>query len=718
MNNLINPGRDIHAEAAWDIYTGNSNNIIAVVDGGVVRSHLDLNDKIAGGDTGIGSGDWESHGTHVAGIAAAESNNGQGVAGVDWNARIHPQRIDLGGDAETYQAIVDAVNYSSNVYVLNNSYGLLYEDETPGRYSTTVRQAVAYAYKNNRIFVAAMGNHQNTLPDVIGYPAGYNNVIAVGSTNSNDVIAGSSVHGSHIDVCAPGVGVYSTITGNTYGYMGGTSMAAPHVAGLASLLKGYNTNLANDDVENIIRLSADKTPNMTEDFDNIYGYGRINAARALGFLEAPYKLEQLTATGGTVISTSSQYSTLMISAPGLSTGTYLVKRIEVQKTVNLPNTIYNVTGVWGRGVFTTGWNGATPNFGEGFCEVVPGSQTSTNVTLRTHVYQVYNILGQYLGYYPTSPSNVTFAYSVLGLETPSISGPSTICTQGAFTINNPPQQVESIEWIQGPYLAVASGQGTTSCTFDVLSHNGIYSHGSTYVTATITYNSGNSIELRHNLWAGIPDTPNRIFNFISDGKEFGSNQYYWFAVEPVTSFPNPAYEWSVTGGTIAGGQGTSSISVRTNTVTYPQTFRVSVRAGNSCGWSGTFTRTGWVIPGTLPIDAIPPDETLAEIDSSVAGLQELKQGFIPVAYTISIAPNPATGETTLTIESAFEEKTFDETAEWDLEVYSPMQALKTKKTRLKGKSTTIQTSGWAEGVYMVRVKYNGEVLTGKLIVKR
>lgn len=291
MNNPVYPGHDIHAEAAWDIYTGNPNNIIAIIDGGVAISHPDLNDKLAGGDTGTGSGNWESHGTHIAGIAAAESNNGQGVAGVDWNARIHPQRVDLGGDAETYQAIVDAVNYSSNVHVLNNSYSLLYGDKTPGRYSTTVRLAVAYAYKNNRVFVAAMGNHQDSLPNLTVYPAGYDNVIAVGSTHANDQIRSSSGQGTHIDICAPGVGIYSTLSGNTYGYMGGTSMASPHVAGLASLLKGYNTNLANDDIENIIRLSADKTPGMIgQDYTVAYGYGRINAGRALSYLTSPCTL--------------------------------------------------------------------------------------------------------------------------------------------------------------------------------------------------------------------------------------------------------------------------------------------------------------------------------------------------------------------------------------------------------------------------------------------
>lgn len=502
MNNPLNPGRDIHAEAAWNIYTGNPDNIIAIVDGGVFTNHEDLNDKITGGDIGTGSDNWISHGTHVAGIAAAESNNGQGVSGVDWNARIHPQRIDLGGDAETYQAIVDAVNYSPNVFVLNNSYGLMFAENTPGRYSTTVRQAVAYAYKNNRIFVASMGNHQNTHPGIVNYPAGYPNTIAVGSTDRNDVIAGSSVHGAYIDVCAPGVGIYSTITGSAYDYMSGTSMAAPHVAGLASLLKGYKTNLANDDVMNIIRLSADDQGDMG--FDTIYGYGRINAERELNYLKAPYLLVQATATGGTVTNTSETYKQQFIGANGL-TGVYLVKRIEVRKTIPLPDNIYGIVGIWGRGAFSTGWNHENPIFGEGFCEVVPGSQTSTNVTLRTFTYQVYNLLGQYFGYYPQSPSNMTFAYSVLGLGAPSISGPSTICYQANYTIENLPAGA-TVQWSAGNNITRVSPQGANPCTFsDNRSDTG-------WIECAVTGINRDTVTLtRNSLWVGIPTNNNIQF---------------------------------------------------------------------------------------------------------------------------------------------------------------------------------------------------------------
>ncbi|WP_372950859.1 T9SS type A sorting domain-containing protein, partial [Mariniphaga sp.] len=87
-------------------------------------------------------------------------------------------------------------------------------------------------------------------------------------------------------------------------------------------------------------------------------------------------------------------------------------------------------------------------------------------------------------------------------------------------------------------------------------------------------------------------------------------------------------------------------------------------------------------------------------------------------YFLFFTPNPTSGETTLYIETNSSEKTFDETAQWDLEVYSETQLLKTKQTGLRGQSAKIQTAGWKEGVYLVRVKYNDEILTGKLVVKR
>lgn len=291
LRNTIVPGADIHADPAWDIFTGNPNAIIAVIDNGVDRNHNDLDTKILGGDNGFEIltdpfvGDF-IHGSHVAGIAAAISNNGgnNGVAGVDWLARIHPKNIfDGNGDPDITTSIIDAVNFSPNVWTLNNSWGTRNQDGSPGRYSVTIRSAFAHAYRNNRVSCIAMGNHQDDFPDEVAFPAGINSgVIAVGATDMNDNITWFSANGPHIDVAAPGQGIWSTNFNNGYVPLSGTSMATPHVSGLASLLKGFNTNLANDDIEQIIRLSADDRGAVG--FDNAFGTGRINAERALQFL--------------------------------------------------------------------------------------------------------------------------------------------------------------------------------------------------------------------------------------------------------------------------------------------------------------------------------------------------------------------------------------------------------------------------------------------------
>ncbi len=230
----------------------------------------------------------------------------------------------------------------------------------PGRYSTTVRQAFAYAYKANRTSVVSMGNHQLTYPGVVGYPAGFGNVISVGATDILDRIGNFSCQGSHIDVCAPGVNILSTIDGG-YGNMSGTSMAAPHVSGIASLLKGFNPNLANDDIENIIKLSADNLGDTG--FDNTFGFGRVNAERALNLLRAPNTLSQWSATSGNSVSSTDFFTMVFMGATGLASSAYLVKRHEVRKTITYPNQYCNIIGVWGRGVFTDGWNQANPNFG-------------------------------------------------------------------------------------------------------------------------------------------------------------------------------------------------------------------------------------------------------------------------------------------------------------------------------------------------------------------
>ncbi len=535
LNNPVNPGADIHAEAAWDIFTGNPNNIIAIIDGGADINHEDLNAKIAEADTGFG---WDGHGIHVAGIAAAESNNTQGISGVDWQARILAKRIDnLSDDADTYQAIIDAVNFSPNVRVLNHSWGTLFSNQAPGRYSTTIAQAFAYAYKANRVSVAAMGNHQITHNGTISYPAGFNNVIAVGSTNDEDIIATSSVQGANIDIAAPGVGILSTFTGGGYSFQSGTSMASPHVAGIASLLKGYRPNLANDDIENIIKISADKVGNdpYLNGFNNVMGHGRVNAAEALTLLQQN-TLNQFTATGGTVASSTGNYSNVFYATSGLAPGTYIVKRHEVTKAVTFPSSFCDIVGAWGRGVGSIGYSVASPNYGEGFCEVIPGTQTSTGATLRTYVYQMYNVLGQSLGYYPTTPANVTFAYTVLGkTNTFAISGPDSFCDNAAnYSVSNIPEAGTTINWTATGNTTFSGS--TTGNTVTIVNNT----LEQIVLTATIV-TCGVTHTITKNILVGMPPVA------AITGDQFATTGVLYGCF--IQEYPEAtAYEWFVTNG--------------------------------------------------------------------------------------------------------------------------------------------------------------------------
>ncbi len=152
------------------------------------------------------------------------------------------------------------------------------------------------------------------------------------------------------------------------------------------------------------------------------------------------------------------------------------------------------------------------------------------------------------------------------------------------------------------------------------------------------------------------------------------------------------YDWSVPSGWSWYSSGDNEeIEISPNWGTYPSLgdiVQIGVRVRNNCGW------TDWVHNNWQVISC---------------------DGMF---FSLAITPNPATGETTLSIESESEEKTIDEAVEWDLEIYNQSQLLMDKNTNLRGQSTKIQTAGWKEGVYMVRVKYKDEILTAKLVVEQ
>ena len=265
----------IGAPQAWEVTTGSSDLTIAIVDSGIDLDHPDLSGKIILGYDYV-NGDWVpdddyGHGTHVAGIAAAWTDNGQGVAGVSWGARLMALKVLNARGTGSYADVASAVIYAADngAKIINLSLGGDYD-------SQTLHDALIYAHNAGCVLAAATGNDGGS---VVLYPAQYAEALAVAATGSTDQRAWFSNYGPEVDVAAPGVSIYSTYRGGGYISMSGTSMATPYVAGLAALIWSEYPGYTNDQVEGRVEMTA--VDRGTPGWDQYYGHGRIDAHAAL-----------------------------------------------------------------------------------------------------------------------------------------------------------------------------------------------------------------------------------------------------------------------------------------------------------------------------------------------------------------------------------------------------------------------------------------------------
>ncbi|HRF61190.1 MAG TPA: S8 family serine peptidase [Fimbriimonadaceae bacterium] len=270
----------VQSDRAWDLNTGSSLIISAVVDTGIDTTHPDLanirvpgynsvdrKSEIDGGDVT----DINGHGTHVAGDSVAEGNNGRGVSGMGWNIRIMGIRTSNSPGGGASQAdILDGARWAAD----NGARSI------SASYSGVGGQAIEttgqYIKGRNALFFYAAGNDAR---DLSGFQ--YQHTIVVGASNQGDTRAGFSAFGRGVNVFAPGVSILSTTNGGGYGFSDGTSMATPIANGLVALMFSANPTLTAQQAQNILYATCDNIGPRS-----IYGNGRINSFRAVSAAQA------------------------------------------------------------------------------------------------------------------------------------------------------------------------------------------------------------------------------------------------------------------------------------------------------------------------------------------------------------------------------------------------------------------------------------------------
>jgi serine protease len=420
----------VQASQAWAQSLGSSNIIVAVVDDAVEITHPDLSPilwvntgEIPGNgidDDGNGYVDDRhganvatttpslqgnpnpgtplssfDHGTHVAGIACAATNNGVGMASMGAGVRLMSIRAanSSGSLTSTLQGVLYAID--NGAHVINMSYGSSF-------FSNTYQNAITFGYQQGVVMIAAAGNDNVSS---VFYPAGYNHVISVAATQGTDAKASFSNfdNGSGwIDLSAPGTSIYSTIPVGlgSYGNKQGTSMAAPLVAGLAGLMKSMNPALTPDDIETCLKSTCEP---VTGSFSGQMGSGRINANNAMSCVAATLNwapiadftsnLTNITAGG------SINFTNLAMYNPSTYSWTFTGGTPATSNAANPQNIVYNTPGTYAVSLTVTNANGSDTETKNAYITVNPntGCTEITNTQPADTIYTYTWAANSYLG---------------------------------------------------------------------------------------------------------------------------------------------------------------------------------------------------------------------------------------------------------------------------------------------------------------------------------
>jgi subtilisin family serine protease len=289
---------DINAPEAWDVTTGSASTLVAVIDTGLDVNHPEFagrlwvnptanTDGYIGDTNGYNFGDNNSnlqdvvgHGTHVSGIIGATGNNTQGVAGVNWNAKFMVLKY-YGANGGYLSSAVQAIYFAADhgARVINASWGTPVADPA-------LASAINYANSKGTVFVSAAGNSSTNIDTSPFYPASFRgpNTITVASIDSNGSLSSFSNYGlTSVDIAAPGGSIYSTVPGG-YGTMSGTSMAAPFVTGVVSLIAGQHPDWTPAQIVQRVLANTKPIASLT---GKIVTGGIVDAAAAVGYVAPP-----------------------------------------------------------------------------------------------------------------------------------------------------------------------------------------------------------------------------------------------------------------------------------------------------------------------------------------------------------------------------------------------------------------------------------------------
>jgi subtilisin family serine protease len=335
LNNTAQPGADANVMEAWHTQTG-GDVVVAVIDSGLALSHREFTNNVwvnpneirNNGIDDDGNGyvdDWRGwdfvnndnyplddndHGSHTSGTIAAQGDNGIGVVGVNWRAKIMPLKFMNNFGRGTIANAIQAIEYAvaNGAKISNHSWG-------GTGFSTALSNAIAAANRAGHLVVAAAGNSGNNSDNLPIYPAAYNlpNIISVAATDRNDRLATFSNFGARsVDLGAPGVDIVSTIRNSNYASFSGTSMATPHVTGAAALLLAQNPVLTAAQLKAAIMNSVD--PIAALNGRSVSG-GRLNITQALAQIAPAVNIDVTPANGQLEIGQTLQFTAAGGTAP-------------------------------------------------------------------------------------------------------------------------------------------------------------------------------------------------------------------------------------------------------------------------------------------------------------------------------------------------------------------------------------------------------------------